>query len=50
VLESAAVGSPDVARGEIVKAFVKLSEEYGYKYAGASQEKLAELVLELQVS
>jgi medium-chain acyl-CoA synthetase len=28
VLESAAVGSPDEARGEIVKAFIVLSDEY----------------------
>lgn len=50
MLESAAVGSPDVARGEIVKAFVKLSEEYRVQYADASTQQLAELVLELQVS
>ncbi|ORY79352.1 acyl-coenzyme A synthetase O-MACS [Leucosporidium creatinivorum] len=48
VLESAAVGSPDAARGEIVKAFVKLSEEYRVKYAGSSKEQLDELILELQ--
>jgi medium-chain acyl-CoA synthetase len=28
VLESAAVGSPDEARGEIVKAFIILADEY----------------------
>lgn len=49
VLESAAVGSPDAARGEIVKAFIQLSDEYAQKYAGKSQKEYAALAAEIQV-
>ncbi|GAA6058757.1 hypothetical protein JCM10212_001873 [Sporobolomyces blumeae] len=42
VLESAAVGSPDLARGELIKAFVILSE--GYKSHASSKEKSRALV------
>lgn len=49
VLESAAVGSPDAARGEIVKAFIQLSDEYAQKYAGKSQREYAALAAEIQV-
>lgn len=42
VAESAAVGSPDLSRGEIVKAFVILSEEFRDKIDGNkdAEEKL----------
>ncbi|GAA5821246.1 hypothetical protein JCM11251_004532 [Rhodosporidiobolus azoricus] len=48
VAESAAVGSPDLGRGEIVKSFVVLSEEYQEKMAGKGKKEIAELVAELQ--
>lgn len=44
ILESAAVGSPDRARNEIVKAFIVLSTEY----ATDDPKKLLDLALELQ--
>ncbi|SCZ99085.1 BZ3500_MvSof-1268-A1-R1_Chr3-1g05803 [Microbotryum saponariae] len=47
VLESAAVGSPDEARGEIVKAFVILSAEYAHRGKSEGPDRDA-LVLELQ--
>ncbi|GAA5919740.1 hypothetical protein JCM1841_000781 [Sporobolomyces salmonicolor] len=45
VAESAAVGSPDVARGEIVKSFVVLADEYRDRASGT---KAQELIAELQ--
>ncbi|GAA5866119.1 hypothetical protein JCM1840_005077 [Sporobolomyces johnsonii] len=45
VAESAAVGSPDLARGEIVKSFVVLSDEYRDRASGT---KAKELIAELQ--
>ncbi|GAA6002262.1 hypothetical protein JCM10207_003152 [Rhodosporidiobolus poonsookiae] len=48
VAESAAVGSPDLARGEIVKAFVVLSEEYQEKMRGKGKKEEQELVLDIQ--
>lgn len=50
VLESAAVGSPDAARGEIVKAFITLSEEYAEKYKGKGKAEMDKLAVEIQVS
>lgn len=47
--ESAAVGSPDLARGEVVKAFVVLSDEYRKKLEGKGKKGEDELILELQV-
>lgn len=44
VLESAAVGSPDLGRNEIVKAFIVLTKEYETK----DPKRLVELALELQ--
>ncbi|GAA5975559.1 hypothetical protein JCM10908_005202 [Rhodotorula pacifica] len=46
VAESAAVGSPDLSRGEIVKAFVILSEEFRDKVRGnqdAEQKLIADI-------
>jgi acyl-coenzyme A synthetase/AMP-(fatty) acid ligase len=46
VAESAAVGSPDLGRGEIVKAFVILSEEFRDKTRGdkdAEQKLIADI-------
>ncbi|BGP38606.1 hypothetical protein JCM10450v2_002555 [Rhodotorula kratochvilovae] len=49
VTESAAVGSPDLARGEVVKAFIILSEEYRDKIQpGSKAEK--DLILDIQNS
>lgn len=48
VVESAAVGSPDLNRGELVKAFVILSDEYRDKVLG-KKDKEKELILDMQV-
>lgn len=48
VVESAAVGSPDLSRGEVVKAFVILSDEYRDKVLG-KKDKEKELILDMQV-
>ncbi|GAA5967236.1 hypothetical protein JCM11641_000484 [Rhodosporidiobolus odoratus] len=48
VAESAAVGSPDLSRGEIVKAFVVLSEEYKEKLDRGNEEGVQMLVSEIQ--
>ncbi|KAM0788367.1 hypothetical protein ACM66B_001507 [Microbotryomycetes sp. NB124-2] len=48
VLESAAVGSPDLQRLEIVKAFIKLTPEYAQKYKGKSKRDLDALAQEIQ--
>lgn len=45
VLESAAVGSPDVARGELIKAFVILSEGYRSHSKGDKAKALVEDIL-----
>ena len=47
VLESAAVGSPDPARGQIVKAFIVLANNYQNKIKGNPKEKEF-LIKELQ--
>lgn len=47
VLESAAVGTPDLARGEAVKAFIILSEDYKHHATG---EKAKTLISEITVS
>lgn len=47
VLESAAVGSPDAKRGEIVKAFITLSDEAQAKYT--TKEDLDKLSAEIIV-
>jgi acyl-coenzyme A synthetase/AMP-(fatty) acid ligase len=39
-LESAAVGTPDLARGEAVKAFVILSEDYKDQATGEKSKAL----------
>ncbi|GAA5981426.1 hypothetical protein JCM5350_004061 [Sporobolomyces pararoseus] len=44
VLESAAVGTPDLARGEAVKAFIILSEDYKHHATG---EKAKTLISEI---
>ncbi|GAA6003100.1 uncharacterized protein JCM10292_002861 [Rhodotorula paludigena] len=49
VAESAAVGSPDLQRGEVVKAFIILAEEYRDKVKPGSQEE-KDLVLDIQNS
>merc|ERR1719356_234973 len=46
VLESAVVASPDVERGQVVKAFVVLSEKYKEALEDAEKEK--DLIEELQ--
>ncbi|BGP14573.1 hypothetical protein JCM10213v2_002522 [Rhodosporidiobolus nylandii] len=43
VAESAAVGSPDLARGEIVKAFVVLTGEYDKRLSGMGEKEKREL-------
>ncbi|GAA6037898.1 hypothetical protein JCM8097_009480 [Rhodosporidiobolus ruineniae] len=48
VAESAAVGSPDFARGEVVKAFIVLSEEYRDKLKGKGKKEEQELILDIQ--
>ncbi|KAK4058387.1 hypothetical protein OIO90_000545 [Microbotryomycetes sp. JL221] len=48
VLESAAVGSPDLQRLEIVKAFIKLTPEYAQKYKGKSKQEFEALAAEIQ--
>ncbi|KAK4051864.1 hypothetical protein OIV83_002569 [Microbotryomycetes sp. JL201] len=48
VLESAAVGSPDLQRLEIVKAFIKLTPEYAQKYKGKKKSELDALAAEIQ--
>ncbi|GAA5881051.1 hypothetical protein JCM8547_001583 [Rhodosporidiobolus lusitaniae] len=48
VVESAAVGSPDIGRGEIVKAFVVLSDEYREKLRGKGRKEEEELILDIQ--
>ncbi|GAA5884826.1 hypothetical protein JCM16303_007289 [Sporobolomyces ruberrimus] len=45
VLESAAVGSPDFARGELIKAFVILSEEYKEHSTGDKADALIKDIL-----
>ncbi|GAA6010179.1 hypothetical protein JCM11491_005378 [Sporobolomyces phaffii] len=45
VLESAAVGSPDVARGELIKAFVILSEGYKDHATGDKAQALVADIL-----
>ncbi|BGO97096.1 hypothetical protein NBRC10513v2_002416 [Rhodotorula toruloides] len=47
VVESAAVGSPDLSRGEVVKAFVILSDEYRDKVLG-KKDKEKDLILDMQ--
>ncbi|GAA5936719.1 hypothetical protein JCM3775_000179 [Rhodotorula graminis] len=47
VAESAAVGSPDLARGELVKAFVILSEEYRDKIRPGTKGA-KDLILDIQ--
>jgi len=46
VLESAVVPSPDVERGQVVKAFIVLAEKY--KHVRGEEEKEKELIVELQ--
>lgn len=47
VLESAAVSSPDVTRGRVVKAFVVLSPAYSARIKGSPSES-KRLIQELQ--